>query len=136
MIYPITHDQTLLQKPARKATIADTQLAANLVDTLSAHQDHCIGIAANMIGFPVAIIAVSLGPINLAMLNPRLIKKVRPYQTEEGCLSLTGIRPTTRYKEIQVTYLDTSGQPNQLTLTGLAAQAVQHELDHLKGILI
>lgn len=136
MIYPINHDQQVLQQPARPATNADRQLAEALVATLTAHQDHCIGMAANMIGFPVSIIAVSLGPVNVVMLNPRLVKKAHPYQTKEGCLSLTGTRSTTRFERITVAYQDLTGTQRELELTGLAAQAVQHECDHLRGILI
>lgn len=84
MIYPINHDQQVLQQPARPATSADRQLAEALVATLTAHQDHCIGMAANMIGFPVSIIAVSLGPVNVAMLNPRLVKKRTPTKPKKG----------------------------------------------------
>ena len=136
MIREICKDEAFLAQKAETATPDDLATAADLLDTLVYHKAGCVGMAANMIGFPVSIIAVSLGPVNVAMLNPRLVKKAHPYQTKEGCLSLTGTRSTTRFERITVAYQDLTGAQQELELTGLAAQAVQHECDHLRGILI
>ena len=136
MIQPINRNPLSLQQPSIPATLADWPVAQELLATLAAHQAECIGMAANMIGVHKQIIAVCLGPVNVAMLNPVLEKKRHPYQTTEGCLSLNGQRPTRRYQEITVRYLDQHGQVQRLSLSGIAAQAVQHELDHCQGILI
>ena len=136
MIYPINHDQQVLQQPARPATSADRQLAEALVATLTAHQDHCIGMAANMIGIHKNIIVVAVGPFQFAMINPVITKKLRPYQTEEGCLSLEGVRPCTRYEEIEVDYLDSNFRKQHGKYTGWTAQIIQHEVDHCCGVVI
>lgn len=136
MIKPICHDQQLLSKKARVATKQDVTLAKDLLETLAANSANCVGMAANMIGNPVNVIAVSLGPISVAMLNPRLIVKKVPYRTTEGCLSLPGQRSTTRYQQIVVEYRDLNWQKQRLDLSGYAAEAVQHEMDHCQGILI
>lgn len=136
MIRPIIHDQAALQVVSTPASPLDWPIADDLLDTLAAHRDNCVGLAANMIGHPKRIIAVTLGPANVAMLNPKLTKKSGPYQVSEGCLSLPGERQTTRYRNITVAYDGKDGKRQSLQLTGLAAQIVQHELDHCDGILI
>jgi peptide deformylase len=103
---------------------------------LLAHQDHCVGMAANMINQPVAIIVAMLGPLPMIMINPKITKHAGAYATEEGCLSLTGERPTTRYHQITVQYLDEHFQPHTQSFSDFFAQIIQHECDHLKGILI
>lgn len=136
MIKPICRNLQILSQKARPAGKQDIPLAKDLLETLAAHSADCAGMAANMIGAPVNIIAVSLGPVSVAMLNPRLIAKKTPYQTKEGCLSLVGQRPATRYQQIVVEYQDLNWQPQSLSLTGFAAEAVQHEIDHCNGIII
>ena len=106
------------------------------MDTLRAHLDRCVGMAANMIGQRKRIIAFSNGPLIIVMLNPRIISKSGEYETEEGCLSLAGVRKTKRYKTITVTWQDTEMVSRTGMLTGFAAQIVQHEIDHCDGILI
>lgn len=136
MIKPICRNLQILSQKARPAGKQDIPLAKDLLETLAAHSADCVGMAANMIGAPVNIIAVSLGPVSVAMLNPRLIAKKTPYQTKEGCLSLVGQQPATRYQQIVVEYQDLNWQPQSLSLTGFAAEAVQHEIDHCNGIII
>jgi peptide deformylase len=107
-----------------------------LLDTLKANEAHCVGMAANMIGVKKQIIAVNMGMFNVAMINPVITKKSGPYQTEEGCLSLAGVRPATRYKEIEVGYFDLSWKKQKQKYSGWIAQIIQHEVDHLSGIII
>ena len=136
MIKPICRNLQILAQKAHPATKQDIPLAKDLLETLAANSADCVGMAANMIGAPVAVIAVSLGPVSVAMLNPKLTIKKAPYQTKEGCLSLDGQRPATRYQQIVVEYFDLNWQKQSLSLTGFAAEAVQHELDHCNGIII
>lgn len=111
-------------------------IAQNLLDTLSAYSDSCVGLAANMIGVHKRIIAVNMGPINVAMLNPVIVKKSGKYMTEEGCLSLNGVRPTARYKKITVEYQDMQFKKQRQSFEGWTAQIIQHEIDHCDGIVI
>ncbi|MTB64402.1 peptide deformylase [Streptococcus sp. zg-86] len=136
MIRPIMKDILFLQVPSEPATKADLAIGQDLQDTLLAHQDACVGMAANMIGVRKRIIIVNMGFTNLVMYNPVLEAARRPYQTEESCLSLEGVRTTKRYEEIEVSFFDQNWQVKRLTLTGFTAQIVQHELDHLEGIII
>ncbi len=136
MIRAIVKDVLFLQQPSAPATKADLSIGQDLQDTLAAHKEHCVGMAANMIGVKKQIIIVSMGFADLVMYNPVLVKKSKPYQTEEGCLSLQGQRPTTRFEEITVRFYNQNWQEQTLDLTGYTAQIVQHELDHLEGILI
>ncbi|MRN07092.1 peptide deformylase [Lactobacillus sp. 0.1XD8-4] len=136
MIKPIVKDQQLLAKKAVPATKTDRPIAADLIDTLNAHQTECVGMAANMIGSNKKIIIARLGPLNVVMFNPQITAKSNPYQTEEGCLSLIGKRPTKRYQKITVKFFNQAWQPQTLSLTDFAAEIVQHELDHCNGIII
>ncbi|MBY5033603.1 peptide deformylase [Streptococcus gallolyticus] len=136
MIQPIMKDFFFLQQPSQVATQADLQVGIDLQDTLRAHQEHCVGMAANMIGVQKRIIIVNMGFTNLVMYNPVLLSKAGPYETEEGCLSLVGSRPTTRYQEITVSFFNQDWKKQTLTLKDFPAQIVQHELDHLEGIII
>ncbi|KRM37096.1 peptide deformylase [Limosilactobacillus pontis] len=136
MIKPIVTDTHQLQQPSRLASRADLPLATDLKDTLTAHRDACVGMAANMIGVHKRVIIAQLGPLPVVMFNPTLTSKAQPYPVKEGCLSLTGQRPTTRYKRITVDFFNEHWQRQQLTLTDFAAEIVQHELDHCQGILI
>lgn len=133
---PIVTDPLFLSQPSQLATLQDRHIGQELVATLAANRDRCVGLAANMIGYQKRVIIIDLGLSSLVMYNPVLLAKQEPYQTEEGCLSLTGTRPTIRYRQITVRFLDKDWQEQTLTLTDFPAQICQHELDHLEGILI
>ena len=134
---PLMKMKFFLQKPSELATSADLDIARDLVDTLGAHRATCVGMAANMIGQRKWIIAVvdEDGSV-LLMLNPELVWGRDAYQTEEGCLSLEGVRPTRRYQRIRVRWEDVDFRSCERTFTGRVAQAIQHEIDHCNGILI
>ena len=109
---------------------------SDLLDTLRANLDHCVGMAANMIGVKKNIIVVAAGPFQFAMVNPVITKKTGAFQTEEGCLSLEGVRPCTRYKEIEVDFLDADFKKQHGKYSGWTAQIIQHEIDHCNGVVI
>ncbi|WP_294144772.1 peptide deformylase [uncultured Selenomonas sp.] len=133
----ILHDPIFLQRPSRSATKDDLAIARDLADTLSAHADHCVGLAANMIGESVRILAVLDGSHVRVLVNPEIIKhSARRYKTEEGCLSLEGVRPTERYESIEVRYRDEAFRKQRGRFSGLVAEAIQHEMDHFAGCLI
>lgn len=136
MVKPIIKDVFFLGQKSEPACEADRQTAQDLLDTLKAHENQCVGMAANMIGVKKRIIAVNMGFLSMAMLNPRIVKKSGPYKTEEGCLSLSGVRPCTRYQEIEVEYQDMDLKKQRQKYSGWIAQIIQHECDHLEGILI
>ena len=136
MIRDIVTDQFILSQKSVEATLDDMAIVQDLRDTLVAHEDHCVGMAANMIGIKKRVIIVNIGFVNLVMFNPILVSKSSPFQTEESCLSLEGSRPTKRYESIEVAYLDEQWMPKQLSFSGMPAQIIQHELDHLEGIII
>ena len=136
MIKKITRDPMFLAQKSVDATEADKQVISDLLDTLRANLDHCVGMAANMIGVGKNIIVVAAGPFQFAMINPVIAKKTGAFQTEEGCLSLDGVRPCTRYKEIEVDYLDTNFKKQHGKYIGWTAQIIQHEVDHCNGIVI
>ena len=136
MVKPIMRDPMFLAQKSAPATRADRQIALDLLDTLRANLEGCVGMAANMIGEHKRIIAVSLGFAQVAMLNPAIVRKSGPYEAEEGCLSLPGVRKTKRYQEIELTYQDLNMKPCRRTFTGFTAQIIQHEVDHCDGILI
>ena len=136
MVRPIIHDPFFLAQKSEMATEADWQIAEDLLDTLRANLDRCVGMAANMIGVKKAIIVVAAGPIQFVMINPVITKKKGVYQTEEGCLSLEGVRPCTRYQEIEVDYQDQNFQKQHGKYSGGVAQIIQHEVDHVQGIVI
>ncbi|MGT2887422.1 peptide deformylase [Streptococcus didelphis] len=136
MIKDIVKDPLFLQQKSVLATKEDKWIGKDLQDTLSFHRETCLGLAANMIGQKKEIIIVSMGFVDLLMFNPKLVEKSQPYETTETCLSLKGARKTRRYHQIKVDYLDLNWRKKSLSLTGLAAQICQHELDHLEGILI
>ena len=133
MVKPIVRDVFFLGQKSEESTKDDIQVAKNLQDTLAAHRADCVGMAANMIGYKKCTIIVSKGIIDLVMNNPVLISKSGEYETEEGCLSLDGIRKTTRYKDIEVEYEDINFRKQKQKFSGFAAQIVQHEMDHLEG---
>lgn len=133
---PIMKDIFFLGQKSEPATKADLQVGKDLMDTLAANREGCVGMAANMIGVKKSVIIVNMGFVDVVMFNPVLVRKESPYETEEGCLSLTGVRKTTRYQMIEVEYLDMNWKKQKLKLDGWTAQICQHELDHLEGILI
>ena len=136
MVKPIMRDPLFLSQKSTSTTCDDTQVMTDLMDTLKANQERCVGMAANMIGVRKRIIAFYAGPFCIGMYNPEIIKKSGAYETEEGCLSLDGQRKATRYQTIEVSYLDQNFKPQRITYTGWVAQIIQHEIDHCDGILI
>lgn len=136
MVRDIVHDPVFLCQKSADATAEDLPVVEDLLDTLKANLDHCVGMAANMIGRRKRIIAFCNGPLLVAMLNPKIISCSGEYETEEGCLSLEGKRKTKRYASIVVTWQDAKMEKHTGTLVGFAAQIVQHEIDHCNGILI
>ena len=136
MVREVVHDVLFLGQKSESATQEDKQIAIDLLDTLKAHEEGCVGMAANMIGVKKRIIAVNMGFMNVAMFNPRIVKKSGSYQTEEGCLSLIGVRPCTRSQEIELEYQDMNWNKQRQTYTGWIAQIIQHEIDHCNGIVI
>ena len=137
MIRPIVTDIFQLNRKAQPATRADLPVARDLLDTLRANSDRCVGMAANMIGVNKRIIVVDLGLFPMAMLNPVITKRSpETYDTEEGCLSLPGQRPVTRHQSIEVEFQDMDLKKQRQTYSGFVAQIIQHEIDHCEGILI
>ena len=136
MVKPIMKDVFFLSQKSQPATKDDLQVGKDLQDTLKANEAHCVGMAANMIGVRKNIIIVNMGFVNIVMYNPVLVKKDTPYETEEGCLSLVGVRKTIRYENIEVEYYDSSWKKHRQKLSGWPAQICQHELDHLEGRII
>ena len=136
MVKPIMRDPLFLAGQSRPASAEDLPTARDLLDTLLAHQDHCVGMAANMIGVQKRIIAIFAGPVPMVMLNPVITKKSGPYEAEEGCLSLSGIRKAARYERIEMTYLDMQMKRQRRSFSGYTAQIIQHEVDHCDGVLI
>ena len=137
MIQPIVHDPILLARKSTAAGAEDLQTAQDLLDTLAAHKEECVGMAANMIGILKNIIAFDCDGSYMVMLNPEIISSSEAYETEEGCLSLLeGPRKTQRFRKIKVRYQNTALQTRLKTFTGWTAQIIQHEVDHCNGILI
>ena len=136
MVRNIVKDVFFLGQKSEMATKEDMNVGKDLMDTLAANREACVGMAANMIGVKKRIIIVNMGLIDIVMYNPVLIKKDTPYETEEGCLSLTGVRKTTRYENIEIEYFDNKWKKQKKKLSGWTAQICQHELDHLEGIVI
>ncbi|WP_312279036.1 peptide deformylase [Oscillibacter sp.] len=136
MIQEITRDTDLLARKAEPATDVDLAVAQDLLDTLVAHKDGCVGMAANMIGINKRIIAFDNDGSYMVMFNPEIVKQAEPYEAEEGCLSLTGTRKIKRWKSIKVQYQNESFQTRFKTFTGWTAQVIQHEIDHCEGIII
>ena len=132
----IVKDILFLSQVSQPASQEDLHLAKDLQDTLLVNRESCVGLAANMIGVQKRVIIFNIGMIPMVMFNPVLQSFEGAYETEEGCLSLTGVRPTTRYEKITVSYRDINWQKQTITLTGFPAQICQHELDHLEGIII
>ena len=136
MVRPIMKDTAFLAQKAEKAGPEDVSVADDLLETLQAHAAGCVGMAANMIGVNKRIIAFENDGDYMVMFNPEIVKKSGPYQTEEGCLSLTGRRTTRRYQSIKVQYQNRDFAVRFKTFTGWTAQIIQHEIDHCEGIVI
>lgn len=136
MVRSIMKDIFFLSQKSEEATKEDLQIGCDLMDTLAANREKCVGMAANMIGIRKRVIIVNMGLGDVVMFNPVLKKKDTLYETEEGCLSLTGVRKATRYQNIEVEFLDMNWKKQRMKLSGWTAQICQHELDHLEGILI
>ncbi len=133
---PIVKDPIFLAQKSAPATEADAETARDLLDTLAAHRDGCVGMAANMIGVLKRIIVFDDEGKCMTMFNPEIIKYAEPYEAEEGCLSLEGKRKTKRYRTIKVRYQNERFQVRLQSFSGWPAQIVQHEIDHCNGVLI
>ena len=136
MVREIVKDPIFLARRSRDAAAEDLPVALDLLDTLEAHKQSCVGMAANMIGQAVRIIAFDNQGSYMVMLNPEILKASGRYDTEEGCLSLEGLRKTQRWRSIKVRYQNERLQTRVKTFTGWTAQIIQHEIDHCSGILI
>lgn len=136
MIRPVVKDILFLGQKSEIATKEDMLVVDDLVDTLRANLEHCVGMAANMIGIKKRILVFAVGNIIVPMVNPVILKKEKEYETEESCLSLTGFRKTMRYETIEVEYFDRNFKKHKEIFTGFTAQIIQHEMDHFEGIII
>ena len=136
MIRDICKDETFLARRGETALPADLGIAQDLLDTLRAHKDGCVGMAANMIGVNKRIIAFDNEGTYTLMFNPVIVKHAGPYEAEEGCLSLTGTRKARRYQTIKVRWQNEAFQTRLKTFTGWTAEIIQHEIDHCEGIII
>ena len=136
MIREICRDETFLAQKAAPATADDLATAQDLLDTLTAHKDSCVGKAANMIGVCKRIIAFDNEGTYMVMFNPVIVRQSGPYEAQEGCLSLTGVRKTKRFQTIKVQWQNEQFQTRLKTFTGWTAEIIQHEIDHCEGILI
>ena len=137
MVKEIVHDPILLAMKSKPATVEDLQVAQDLLDTLEANKQACVGMAANMIGVLKRVIAFDNEGSYMTMFNPEIIKAAEPYDTEEGCLSLLGgPRKCRRYRTVKVQWQNEKFQTRLKTFTGWTAQIIQHEIDHCNGILI
>ena len=136
MIREICRDETFLAQKAAPATADDLAMSQDLLDTLTAHKDGCVGMAANMIGVCKRIIAFDNEGTYMVMFNPVIVRQSGPYEAQEGCLSLSGVRKTKRFQTIKVQWQNEQFQTRLKTFTGWTAEIIQHEIDHCKGILI
>ncbi len=136
MVRQINHDPIFLSQISEPAGPEDLAIAQDLLDTLTAHKDGCVGMAANMIGESKRIIVFDNEGSYMTMFNPVIVKKSDPYEAEEGCLSLLGTKKAKRWRSIKVQYQNVQFQTRLKTFTGWTAQIIQHEIDHCNGILI
>ena len=136
MIRELMHDPLFLARKSTEATKDDLPIARDLLETLAAHRETCVGMAANMIGESKRIIAFDNEGTYMLMFNPEIVKCSGQYETEEGCLSLVGLRKTKRWQSIKVQYQNEAFQVRLKTFTGWTAQIIQHEIDHCNGIII
>lgn len=136
MIRKVVKDILFLKQKSEPATKDDIGVIIDLIDTLRANLSYCVGMAANMIGVTKCILVFTVEDTIVPMVNPVILKKEKSYETEESCLSLTGIRKTKRYEVIEVEYLDVNFNKHKEIFTGFTAQVIQHEVDHFQGIII
>ena len=136
MIREICKNEAFLAQKAEAATLSDLRVAQDLLDTLAAHKDRCVGMDANMIGENRRIIVFDQDGQYLVMFNPVIVKQAGPYEAEEGCLSLTGTRKAKRFQSIKVQWQNEKFQTRLKTFTGWTAEIIQHEIDHCNGVLI
>ncbi|MBQ8929683.1 MAG: peptide deformylase [Oscillospiraceae bacterium] len=136
MVRQIVKDAVFLSQKSEPATQKDLPVVLDLLDTLKAHRDGCVGMAANMIGERKRIIAIDTGVMDVAMINPVILKRSEPYETSEGCLSHSGQRKALRYRKIQVEFFDVTFRKHRRTYTDFIAQIIQHEVDHCDGVII
>lgn len=136
MIRNIVKDVSFLAQKSEIATKDDVGVVNDLIDTLNANLDNCVGMAANIIGVKKRILVFTVGSIIVPMINPVILKKEKTYEAEESCLSLIGFRKTIRYENIEVEYLDINFKKHKQAFTGFTAQIIQHEVDHFEGIII
>ena len=136
MIREICRDETFLSQKAAPAAPDDLATAQDLLDTLTAHRDGCVGMAANMIGVCKRIIAFDNEGTYMVMFNPVIVRQSGPYEAQEGCLSLSGVRKTKRFQTVKVQWQNEKFQTRLKTFTGWTAEIIQHEIDHCEGILI
>jgi peptide deformylase len=136
MIKPIVKDILFLGQKSEEATKNDIAVIDDLIDTLRANLNNCVGLAGNMIGVKKRILVFTVGGLIVPMINPVILKKEKLYETEESCLSLIGFRKTNRYEMIEVEYLDRNFKKQKQVFTGFTAQIIQHEMDHFEGIII
>ncbi len=136
MIREICRDESFLAQKAEPAAADDLAAAQDLLDTLAAHKDGCVGMAANMIGVNKRIIAFDNEGACMVMFNPVIVRRSGPYEAEEGCLSLSGTRKAKRFQAIKVQWQNEKFQTRLKTFTGFAAEIIQHEIDHCEGIII
>ncbi len=136
MVREVVRDEEFLKRVSAPATAADAAIADDLLDTLRANAGKCVGMAANMIGEAKCVIAFEIEGGYMEMFNPTILRRAEPYEAEEGCLSLTGVRRAKRYREIKVQWQTREMKPRVRNFSGWTAQIIQHEIDHLSGILI
>lgn len=136
MVKSIVKDELFLKQKSEPADRADAAVITDLMDTLRANKAHCVGMAANMIGIKKRIIVFCAGPLIVPMINPVIVRKSKPYVTEESCLSLVGTRRTKRFENIEVEYEDQNFVKQKASFQGWTAQIIQHEIDHCDGIVI
>ncbi|MBL4931838.1 peptide deformylase [Clostridium paridis] len=136
MIKPIVKDILFLGQKSEEATKNDIGVIDDLIDTLRANLENCVGLAGNMIGVKKRILVFTVGGFIVPMINPVILKKEKPYETEESCLSLIGFRKAKRYEMIEVEYFDRNFKKQKQVFTGFTAQIIQHEMDHFDGIII
>ncbi|GKU23662.1 peptide deformylase [Clostridium folliculivorans] len=136
MIKPIVKDILFLGQKSEEATKNDIAVIDDLIDTLRANLENCVGLAGNMIGVKKRILVFTAGNLIVPMINPVILKKEKLYETEESCLSLIGFRKTKRYEMIEVEYLDRNFKKQKQVFTGFIAQIIQHEMDHFEGVII
>ena len=137
MVKDIVKDEAVLSIKSEPAKKADIQVVRDLLDTVKANEERCVGMAANMIGVHKTILVALIGDEYIAMINTKIVDKSKEtYDTEEGCLSLSGVRPVTRHRIITVEYMDKKFKRRRDIFRDFEAEIIQHEIDHFSGIII